>query len=142
MKRDHSFPSSGLGMHTLEALLPGPCIRPTHALSPRSRRDGLPVSAGRRSRASGTLVSKLELGNEGERPEKITSLRVVLLTLQLTLASFHGILDGPQLWHYSRSNFIPHLRKSNRCLDRVPRHVQTQLSEKDAGSYMRPPSVA
>ena len=67
-ERHHSStrsPSSGLGSHTLEALLPGPCIRPTHAISPRSRRDGLPVSAGRRSRASGTLVTKLELGNEG-----------------------------------------------------------------------------
>ena len=41
----HSFPSSGLGTHTLEALLPGTCIRPTHAISPRSRRDDLPTSA-------------------------------------------------------------------------------------------------
>ena len=60
----HSFPSSRLGTHTLEALLPGPCIRPTHATSHWNRRDGPPVFSGYRSRASGTLVSKLELGNE------------------------------------------------------------------------------
>ena len=63
-----SFPSSGLGTHTPEALLPGPCIRPKHAISPRSRRASLPVPAGCRSRASGTFVPKLELGNERLKP--------------------------------------------------------------------------
>ena len=40
---------------------PDGCIRSTHSISPRSRRDGLQVSAGRQSRALGTLVPKLEL---------------------------------------------------------------------------------
>ena len=79
-----SFPSSGLVTHTLEALLPGLCNRTTHALSLRSRRVGPPMPAGRRTRASGTLVPKRNLGNEGQS-EGVFFLPVDLLAKQQSL---------------------------------------------------------